>query len=90
MNDIKTIKVRAEGTINCFWTITKVDGTVLEYWSCDQESPVDCSNDAKLHDSDPKLARFLEELWYGMPVDDEDTQATTHLFDSKGKLLKTL
>jgi len=90
MNNIKTIKVRAEGTINCFWFVTLNDGTVLEYWSCDQESPVDCSNDTKLYDSDPELAQFLQELWYGMPVDDEDTEATTYLFNNKGKVIQIL
>jgi len=90
MNDIKTITVRAEGEINCFWTILHKDGTETEYWSCDQESPVHVPSDKKLWDTNPKLCEFLQNLWYDMDIpEDMDCGAIYATFTHTGKLIKT-
>ncbi len=89
MKNIATVRVHAEANTNCDWEITFKDGTVLSYYSIDQGSPQSSTNDERLYDSDPKLASFLQELWYNMGVDDDDTEATEATFDHTGKLLKT-
>lgn len=90
MNNIATVKVRAEATVNCEWTVTFQDGTVRSYYSIDQGSPQSAEDDSRLNETNEELANFLQELWYGMDVDDDDTEATTVLFDGRGKAIKNL
>ncbi len=88
MKNIATVKVRAEATINCYWDVTFKDGTVLEYYSIDQGSPQSSKDDERLYDTNPKLASFLQELWYNCGAEDDDEEATEVLFNHLGKVIK--
>lgn len=88
MKNIATVKVSAEATINCEWTVTLKDGTVLEYYSIDQGSPQSKVDDESLHDTNPELAQFIQNLWYNCGAEDDDEEPTVVLFDHTGKVIK--
>ena len=84
--NISKIEVNAEGSINCNWIVTMLDGSTLEFHSVDQESPVETETDRKLFDIDEKFANFLQDLWYNMDIDEEEEgEPTEATFDRDGK-----
>lgn len=88
MNNVKHVRVRSEGDVNGFFLVTHPDGTVSEYWSCDQGPIQSTKDDTYLEDHDPELARFLMDLWAGMdiPAGSHKTHITS--FDPQGKVMR--
>lgn len=61
MKPVSKVQVRLEGEVNQNWTVTYMDGSVENFYAC-EESPRYEANDERVYNRDQQLSDFLQEM----------------------------